>query len=425
MSAGGRGDGARARASDPALAGGGSGRPPNGAEGDAERSPRHRPGLTPVSLLLTLLVAYILYQVQFVVVLVLMALVFATLIEHPVQLLERARLPRPLAILLVYALTIGGVLLLFVLLAPVIRGQVAIFRVEAPVQFAQLQQSWQESPNALLQGPGQEMLGRAIALIKDPQLASLPVPQDAAVDMLAGVGGGLVGILTTLVIAFYYLMEKAWLRQELLGHLPPRDRLRIGRALDEVEAKVGGWLRGQLLLCLVIGSLATVGYGVMGVRFWPLLGLWAGITEIVPILGPWLGGIPAVLIAMTQSWDKALMVAGWAILIQFLENTTLVPRVMKGAVGLSPLTVFLAILAGTQFLGIAGAILAIPVAAAVQVVVDRALDARREARRGEAAPSGWRWMRGPTPPQPVPEVPDDAPSGWTERVERAAARPEE
>lgn len=425
MSAGGRGDGGRARGSDPALAGGGSGRPSNGAEGDADRGHRQRPGLTPASLLLTLLVAYILYQVQFVVVLVLMALVFATLIEHPVQRLERARLPRPLAILLVYALTIGGVTLLFVLLAPVIRGQVAVFRAEAPVQFAQLQRAWQESPNALLQGPGQEMLGRAIALIKDPQLASLPVPQDAAVDMLAGVGGGLIGILTTLVIAFYYLMEKAWLRQELLGQLPPRDRLRIGRALDEVEAKVGGWLRGQLLLCLVIGSLATVGYGVMGVRFWPLLGLWAGITEIVPILGPWLGGIPAVLIAMTQSWDKALMVAGWAILIQFLENTTLVPRVMKGAVGLSPLTVFLAILAGTQFLGIAGAILAIPVAAAVQVVVDRSLDARREARRGQAAPSGWRWMRGPTPPRPVPAVPDDAPSGWAERVERAAARPEE
>lgn len=424
MSAGGRGDGARARPTEPAHAGGTPGRAANGHESGADRVV-HRPGLTPVTLLLTLLVAYILYQVQFVVVLVLLALVFATLIEHPVQALERARLPRPLAILVVYVLTIGGVTLLFVLLAPVIRGQVAVFRQEAPVQFQALQQTWQSSPNALLHGPGQEMLGRAIALIKDPQLAALPVPKDAAIDVLAGVGGGLIGILTTLVIAFYYLMEKAWLRQVLLEQLPLRNRLRIGRAVDEVEAKVGGWLRGQLLLCLVIGTLATVGYGVMGVRFWPLLGLWAGMTEIIPILGPWLGGIPAVLIAMTQSWDKALLVAGWAILIQFLENTTLVPRIMKGAVGLSPLTVFLAILTGTQFLGIAGAILAIPVAAAIQVVVERWLDARREERRGELVPAGWRWMRGPAPPLPAPDAAADTPSGWAERVERAATRAEE
>ena len=72
----------------------------------------------------------------------------------------------------------------------------------------------------------------------------------------------------------------------------------------------------------------------MGVRFWPLLGLWAGITEIIPIVGPWLGGIPAVAIAATQSWDKAIMVAIFVVLLQFSENSILVPRVMRGAVGL-------------------------------------------------------------------------------------------
>jgi predicted PurR-regulated permease PerM len=148
----------------------------------------------------------------------------------------------------------------------------------------------------------------------------------------------------------------------------------------------------------------------MGVRFWPLLGLWAGITEIIPIVGPWLGGIPAVAIAATQSWDKALMVAIFVVLLQFMENSILVPRVMRGAVGLSPLTVFVAILAGTQYLGVIGALLAIPISAAIQVIVSEYFKSRRETYRAvEAVSPGWRWMRGSTstttvaipPPEPV------------------------
>ncbi|HET7094080.1 MAG TPA: AI-2E family transporter, partial [Thermomicrobiales bacterium] len=331
--------------------------------------PERRGGLTPLSLFLTLLIAYIAYEIQFVVVLVLLALVFATLIERPVHEIERSRVPRPLAILIVYLVTIGAITLLFLLLAPVIREQLAVFQQQAPTQLGDLRRAWQQSGNAILNGPGQDLLGRAVAAIRNPQISALPVPREAAIDVLAGVGGVLIGLLAVLVIAFYYLMEKAWLHAVILDELAPERRARVAQSLAEVDRKVGGWLRGQLVLCLVIGTMATVGYGLMDVRFWPLLGLWAGLTEIIPILGPWLGGVPAVIIALTQSWEKALMVAGYAVLIQLLENTTLVPRVMKGAVGLSPLTVFLAVLGGTQLLGFAGAVLAIPVAAAVQVVL--------------------------------------------------------
>jgi hypothetical protein len=174
---------------------------------------------------------------------------------------------------------------------------------------------------------------------------------------------------------------------------------------------------------MIIGVASLIGYGSMGIRFWPLLGLWAGITEIVPIVGPWLGGIPAVIIAMTQSWDKALMVAIFVVLLQLTENTVLVPRVMKGAVGLSPLTVFVAILAGTQYLSVAGALLAIPVAAAVQVILGDYLRGRRGADVHEPAMPNWRWMRGqfglsgtPVPPHSHGESPHGAAThaaGWS------------
>ncbi len=367
-----------------------------------------RPGLTPFTLFLTLLLAYVLIKVQLVLVLVLLAIVLATLIERPVQLLERRHVPRGLGILAVYVAIIAGLTLLFVLLAPSIGDQADAFREQAPVQLRELRASWRESRNPLLNGPGADLLGRGIALIEEPAEANVSVPGEAAIGVATGVGGGIVGALTVLVIAFYYVMEKAWLRRLVLAEIAPESRERVDRVWDNVEAKVGDWLRGQLTLCLIIGLLATVGYGILGVNFWPVLGLWAGITEIIPIVGPWLGGVPAVIIALTQSWDLALLVIGFIVILQLLENTVLVPRIMRGAVGLTPLTVFVAILVGTQFLGLAGALLAIPVAAAVQVLLTDYLSARREAKRTDgAALPGWRWMRGPLAPVPLHPIPVD------------------
>jgi predicted PurR-regulated permease PerM len=259
-------------------------------------------GMTPLSMLVVLIVAYVLLQIQFVLVLVLMALVFATVIQKPVDHLEQLRLPRPLAILLVYISIIAALAVLFTGLAPAIREQSQLFRVQAPVSLDSLRDTWAASSNALLNGLGQQLLGRAIAFITSPASQNVTVPQGAALGILTGIGGGVVGVLTVLVIAFYYLMERQWIRRLALSSSPPATRVRVIKIWDEVEQKVGDWLRGQLTLCLVIGVTATVGYGIMGISFWPLLGLWAGITEIIPILGPWLGGIPAVIIALTQWW---------------------------------------------------------------------------------------------------------------------------
>jgi predicted PurR-regulated permease PerM len=394
--------------------------PPPGTE--------RRSGLTPVTLFLTLLVAYMVVKVQLVIVLVLLAILFATIIERPVIELEKRRIPRGFAILFVYIAIIGSVVLLSLIIAPVISEEADTFKKDAPTQLAQLQDQWRESPNPILNGPGEELLGRAIDAIEDP-----PEPgQETAMNVLISIGGAIVGIMTALVVAFYYLMEKALLRRLILQQLKSENRTRVARVWDDVEAQVGRWLRGQLTLCLIIGTTATIGYGLMGVRFWPLLGLVAGITEAIPIVGPWLGGVPAVVIALTQSWEKALMVAAFIICLQLLENTILVPRVMRGAVGLTPLTVFVAILAGTQFMNVVGALLAIPLAAAVQVIVTDYLKTRREARRAsDVQLPGWRWMRGhlvtQIPPMEAPlqpEVPEASRSpvaeneapGWTSQL---------
>src|SRR5215207_6677841 len=309
---------------------------PANDESPAKSAPLDRRiGLTPITLLLVLVVGYLLIQIQFVLVLVLLSLVFATVIQTPVDALDRRHVPRPLAILLVYVAIIGSITVLFMLLSPVIREQATAFRAQAPQSLAELRGAWQESGNALLAGPGQQLLGRGITFIQSPgQTQEISVPQGAALGLLTGLGGGIIGLVTVLIISFYYLMEKSWIRRIVLLDSAPETRIRVSRIWDEVEQKVGDWLRGQLTLCLVIGVTATIGYAVMGIQFWPLLGLWAGITEIIPILGPWLGGVPAVFIALTQGREKALLVIGFVVLLQLTENAVLVPRVMRGAVGL-------------------------------------------------------------------------------------------
>src|SRR5215204_928194 len=368
-----------------------------------------RAGLTPLTLLLVLIVGYLLIQIQFVLVLVLLSLVFATVIQRPVQALERRHVPRPLAILLMYLAIVGALTALFVLVSPAIRAQAVAFREQAPQSLTDLRAAWLSSGNALFAGPGQQLLDRGITFLTTPdQVQGMSVPQGAALGLLTGLGGGIVGLVTVLIISFYYLMEKSWIRRVVLLDAVPETRIRVSRIWDEVEQKVGDWLRGQLILCLVIGVTATIGYALMGIQFWPLLGLWAGVTEIIPILGPWLGGVPAVFIALTQGWEKGFLVAGFVVLLQLMENAILVPRVMRGAVGLTPLTVFIAILAGTEFAGVAGALLAIPIAAVIQVMLSHYTEARREAKlAGRTALPGWRWMRGSvSPPAFSPLAPD-------------------
>jgi predicted PurR-regulated permease PerM len=124
--------------------------------------------------------------------------------------------------------------------------------------------------------------------------------------------------------------------------------------------------------------LSAAGYFLIGLDFWLALGIWAGLTEIIPFIGPVLGGAAATIIALTVSWEKALIVVLFVIALQQLEGAFLVPRVMRNAVGMTPLTVILAVLVGATLAGPIGAVLAIPVGAAVQVLVQDMLRNRAD-----------------------------------------------
>ncbi len=138
-----------------------------------------------------------------------------------------------------------------------------------------------------------------------------------------------------------------------------------------METKVGYYLAGQGILCLVIGILALVAYWLIGLPNTLVLALIAGILEAVPMVGPILGAVPAALVALTLGFYKLIWVIIATVIIQQLENSLLVPRVMSKAVGVNPFVSLLALFAVGSLLGFGGALMAIPMAAILQILLDR------------------------------------------------------
>jgi predicted PurR-regulated permease PerM len=364
-----------------------------------ERRPEQQtsrfPQLTPFKLLIVLLVVYLLIQVQVIVLLLILALLFATIIEKPLRRLETRGVPRAAGILGIYASILAGLIVLGVVFVPLITEETQSFGRQAPELIDQVADNWRESDNPILSGSGYRLLTRLSFQLENPP----PPPGGAAIDAVGQIAAIGLGLVSMFVIGFYWLMEKRLIRQLVLAQLDDNAQQRVTRIWEDVEVKVGGWLRGQLLLCLIIGFLAGLIYYIMDVRFWFLLAILAGVMELIPILGPWVGAIPAVMVALLDSWEKALIVAIALAFLQLAENTILVPRIMKGTIGLSPLTVFVAVLAGGVYMGVLGALLAIPIAAGLQVVIGDLI--RERQRQMQLAPAGtesssldWRGIFG-------------------------------
>jgi predicted PurR-regulated permease PerM len=187
------------------------------------------------------------------------------------------------------------------------------------------------------------------------------------------------------VVAFYWLSERTLIKRSLMSWLSAKRANRVRRVWDDIEVKVGGWVRGQLTLMLIVGVVSAVGYFVLGVKYWPALALFIFIAEAIPLVGPYIGTAPAVLVALTQNGNdglpallgmddfgnvtRALLVVMFAVVLQTIEGNVLIPRIMKNSVGISPLTVIISILLGATLAGLAGALIAVPIAGAIQVIM--------------------------------------------------------
>jgi len=189
--------------------------------------------------------------------------------------------------------------------------------------------------------------------------------------------GGVVTFITVLVLSFYLLLEEDGVKKFVLSLLPVNHREKIVTALHKVGTKLGSWLRGQLLVCIIVGLLDAVILLIFGVPFWLTLAVFAAFVEFIPYVGPFVATAAAIFVALTRdsfwginSITVAIGVLIGYIVIQQVESHLLIPKVMQKSVGLSPVIVIVAILIGAELFGLVGIILSVPVAAVVAVAVD-------------------------------------------------------
>jgi predicted PurR-regulated permease PerM len=184
-----------------------------------------------------------------------------------------------------------------------------------------------------------------------------------------GVFSGLIQAVAILAISFYLISSESGMKNFIKSLAPLKHKPYVVSLTEKIQSKIGRWLLGQLIVSTFIFIITFVGLTLLGVKFALALALLAGLLEIVPYLGPLLSAIPAVFVAFVQEPELALFVIVLYVLIQQVENYALLPKVMGKTVGANPLVILLAVLIGFQIAGILGMLLAVPIVAAISVVV--------------------------------------------------------
>ncbi|HET9494778.1 MAG TPA: AI-2E family transporter [Chloroflexia bacterium] len=364
---------------------------------EQSKLPVGRVALGAAAVLFVLFLTFVVYRSLTILLLLFIAVLVATAIEPLVNRLRKGPFSRSTGILVVYSglfLIIGAILYLTF---SVFLTQLSAFGSALGTSVTEMRQGVSEMDTPFLRQQVTIALDVAdtfVARVQRPDVPDTDEEKLAAVTATATVVGELFFAITTIfVVAFYWLSERTLLKRGLMTWLPPKRANRVRRVWDDIEIKVGGWVRGQLMLMAIIGLTSAVGYFVLGVKYWPALALIIGIAEVIPLVGPYIGTAPAVIVALTQSGNdglpallgmgdfggvvRALLVVAFAVVLQTVEGNVLIPRVMKNSVGISPLTVIVAILFGATLAGLAGALVAVPLAGAIQVVLSDLKAARQ------------------------------------------------
>ncbi len=343
-----------------------------------------------LTILLVGVCAWLLFLLRDKLIILFLATFVSIVIDPTVHFLEQWKLPRGMAVILVYFVFLAIIIFLVASLIPIVAMQLQDlarlisessdnFFLNPQVSLPFLPESYNQMLTNLMQVLLQDLdiRDRASALSQFGEQLSQTASSFIAFG--ANVAGSIVNFFFTLVLvlvlAFFMQMEKEKIREYIRFLFPRSYRMYIDHKVEAVYHKMSLWIRGQLILCLSIGTLVFIALMILGMQEYALtLALLAGFTEFIPVAGPIIAAIPAVLIAVTQQgWAWGLIVAAVYYAVQWSENNLLVPLIMKRAVGLSAIAILFAMLVGVSFPQtihpILGIILAVPVTTIIAIFV--------------------------------------------------------
>jgi len=303
--------------------------------------------------------AWLLFQIKDILFLVFLSFILMTAIYPMVLWLEKFKIPRAISTVVIYFVVLGTLALVIGSSIPALVTQSTTLAVTLPATAARVLPYWN---------------------IDFQTLTGQIAPLSANVlSVTLGIFSNIFTTFTVLIITFYLIVERRRAEATLVEFLGASIGKKVTGILRAIEGRLGAWVRGELLLMTFIGVLTYIGLTLLHVEFALPLALIAGLLEIVPMIGPIISAVPAVLVGLSVSPLFALSVVALYIIVQQLENNIFVPIVMKKSVGLSPLVTILALMVGARLGGIAGAILAVPLVLVLQVVLTALLGTKNPA----------------------------------------------
>ncbi len=318
--------------------------------------------------IVVLLVLFFFYLIKEVLAVLFVSLVLAAALDPWIDWLERWKIPRGVGVLVVYLIIISIIVGLGYVLIPAVTNEFATLTKESPQYYQELANWWN-----LFQGgrnDTQDVIQNVQSSIQNitPQLFTFA----------GNFAGGLAAIIGVAVLTFYLTVEESAVKIFVRSVIPTQYQPYTIKKINQIQMKLGQWIRGQLILSLIIAVCTYIGLLIIGVKFALVLALIAGVAELVPFIGPILSAIPSLFFALTDSPLKAIFVVILYVVIQQLENNLLVPKVMQKTVGLNPIAVLLVLLIGAKLAGVVGLLLAVPTATIVSIFIEDFIEGKRE-----------------------------------------------
>ncbi|MDX6510798.1 MAG: hypothetical protein QOE36_302 [Gaiellaceae bacterium] len=304
------------------------------------------------------ILALALWKLKLVIALVFLGFIIAAAMRPGVEALHRRRIPRGFGVGIHYLALIGLIGLFLWLVVPR-----AVTQVQNALGADQLKHAARTSS-----GIKHEILvGLQKRLERVPSGSKLIKP---AAEVTKRAFEALIGIFFTLATAAYWIFERDRAINLVASLVPRPKRKRLRDTWDLIDLKLGAFVRGQALLIVLVGTVLSTAFAVIGLPYWLLVGSFAGLVEMVPVIGPLAAGALAIGVGLTQSWHVALA-AGIAVLsVRLLEDYLILPKVLGEATGLSPLVVLFSVSAVAILFGGFAVLLAVPLAAVVATLVD-------------------------------------------------------
>jgi predicted PurR-regulated permease PerM len=316
-----------------------------------------------IKIIFIFILFYFLFIIRDILAVLFISLILSSAIDPIVDVMHKKRIPRALGVIFIYLFIffiVGGVIYLII---PPIIDQASELSQKFPI-FETVLSGLNTLKEVFLENG-------ALSFLEDNFSSFSPNLQNAAsgvFNTVTGIFGTIFSFLLIMVMTFYMTVEENSVKKIIWSIVPEENQVYIMHLVNRMQKKIGLWLRGQLILSLIIFILTFIGLSILGVKYALILALIAGLTEFVPYLGPIFASIPALFLSFTQGGFMFMIFVGILYyIIQVVENNIIVPKLMQKAVGLNPIIIFAVLMIGFQVAGPIGAILSIPVATALSV----------------------------------------------------------